>query len=63
MSKERLGLGDRTTKLCDGDCGRVYYTTDLSLNCYNDYMCNNCMFDFIAEQERGKVYDAVTGEE
>jgi len=45
---DKLGLGDRTTKLCDGDCGRVYYVTDLNLNSHGDYMCNNCIFDFVA---------------
>ena len=40
------------TKACDGDCGRGFYKTDLNLTCYNDYFCKECMFDFMAEQER-----------
>jgi hypothetical protein len=38
-------------KLCDGDCGNVYAIDDLNKTCYNDYLCNDCMFHFIAEQE------------
>lgn len=55
-------MSKRVTKLCDGDCGNVYYTMDLNVNCYGDYMCNNCMCDFIREQEDYKVCDAITGE-
>ncbi len=51
------------TKLCDGDCGNVYYATDLHNNCYGDYMCSDCMCNFIAEQEEGLVCDVATGEE
>ena len=56
-------MTERMTKLCDGDCGNVYYTKDLNVTCYGHYMCRECMFHFIAEQEDGKVYDTITGEE
>tara|TARA_Y100000310_G_scaffold339816_1_gene433681 strand:- start:910 stop:1080 length:171 start_codon:yes stop_codon:yes gene_type:complete len=55
-------MSKRLTRLCDGDCGNVYYVKDLFSNCYGSYMCNDCMFHFIAEQEDGKVCDAITGE-
>ena len=42
------------TLLCDGDCGNVYYEIDLYETCYKQMMCNDCMFSFVAEQERGK---------
>ena len=43
---------NRITKLCDGDCGNVFSKDDLTKTAYNnDYLCNDCMFDFIVEQE------------
>ena len=51
------------TKLCDGDCGNIYYEIDLFETCYNQMLCNDCMYSFVAEQESGRVYDSITGEE
>ena len=49
--------------LCDGDCGNVYYDIDLYSTCYENSFCKECMCIFLAEQEDGRVYDAITGEE
>ena len=51
------------TKLCDGDCGNVYYVIDLFETCYSQMLCNDCMFIFIARQDSERVCDAITGEE
>ncbi len=51
------------TKLCDGDCGNVYYEIDLFEACYSQMLCNDCMYRFIADQDSGRVCDAITGEE
>ena len=37
---------------CDGDCGNCYHESDLNLTCYGDNLCNDCMFIFVADQER-----------
>ena len=39
------------TMLCDGDCGNIYYEIDLYETCYKQMMCEDCMTDFINEQE------------
>ena len=49
--------------LCDGDCGDVYYDIDLYSTCYENRFCKECMCTFLAEQEDGRVDDAITGEE
>ena len=49
--------------LCDGDCGDVYYDIDLYSTCYENRFCKECMCIFLAEQEDGRVDDAITGEE
>ena len=51
------------TKLCDGDCGNVYNLEDLYSTCYTQDFCKDCMCIFLAEQEDGRVNDAITGEE
>ena len=38
------------TKLCDGECGNVYYEIDLNEACGQD-LCNNCMFSFMRERD------------
>ena len=53
----------RNKMMCDGDCGNIYYEIDLFETCYKQMMCNDCMFTFVADQEDGRVYDAITGEE
>ena len=53
----------RCTMLCDGECGNMHYEIDLFETCYSQMLCNDCMFIFMAEQEDGRVYDAITGEE
>ena len=50
-------------KMCDGDCGNVYRIEDLYSTCYTQDFCKDCMCTFLAEQEDGRVYDAITGEE
>lgn len=37
-------------KLCDGECGNVYFKQDLNRTCYGDDLCNRCMMQFAAEQ-------------
>ena len=54
---------DNAMKMCDGDCGKVYNLEDLYSTCYTQDFCKDCMCTFLAEQEDGKVYDAITGEE
>ena len=51
-------------KECDG-CGNIHYEIDLYESCYNRsvMLCDDCTSEFIAEQESGRVYDAITGEE
>ncbi len=46
--------------LCDGDCGNCYYYKDMNLTCYGQKLCDNCMFTFVAEQER-KEYEKYMG--
>ena len=53
----------RHTRQCDGDCENIYYEIDLFETCYNQMLCNDCMFIFMAGQEDGWVCDAITGEE
>ena len=36
---------------CDGDCGKYFFKKDLEKTAYNDWLCNDCMFDFIRDQE------------
>ena len=36
--------------LCD-NCGNVNYEINLSETCYKQMMCEDCMTDFINEQE------------
>ena len=31
------------TKLCDGECGNIYYEIDLNEAC-SQMLCNDCMF-------------------
>ena len=50
-------------KMCAGDCGNVYSLEDLYSTCYTQDFCKDCMCTFLTEQEDGKVYDAITGEE
>ena len=57
------GFDEPDVKLCDGDCGNVYSLDDLHSTCYTQDLCKDCMCTFLAEQEDGRVYDAVTGEE
>ena len=54
---------DPGVKMCDGDCGNVYSLEDLYSTCYTQDFCKDCMCIFLAEQEDGRVYDAITGEE
>jgi len=54
---------DNAMKMCDGDCGKVYYLENLYSTCYTQDFCKDCMCTFLAEQEDGRVYDAITGEE
>ena len=42
----------RKTELCSGDCGKVMLKEDMNLSCYNHWYCKDCMFTFVAEQER-----------
>jgi len=44
---------DRITELCAGDCGNVYLKVDMTLSCYEDLYCNDCMSTFINEQMVG----------
>ena len=44
-------MNERITKLCDGDCGNVYEEKYLNRTCYGDDFCNDCMCDFIREQD------------
>tara|TARA_Y100001963_G_scaffold111699_1_gene154568 strand:- start:353 stop:499 length:147 start_codon:yes stop_codon:yes gene_type:complete len=37
--------------LCDGDCGNAYEEKHLNRTCYGDDFCNDCMCDFIREQD------------
>jgi len=41
---------DRKTELCSGNCGKVMLKTDMTLSCYDDLYCNDCMSTFISEQ-------------
>ena len=54
---------DNAMKMCDGDCGNVYYLEDLYSTCYTQDFCKECMCIFLAEQEDGSVRDDITGEE
>ena len=36
--------------LCD-KCGDVYYEIDLGETCYGQMVCEDCMVDFLNEQE------------
>ena len=45
---------------CDGDCGGYYYYKEMNLTCYGQKLCDNCMFTFVAEQER-KEYEKYMG--
>ena len=39
--------------MCDGDCGNCYHEKDMNLTYYPPLnLCDECMFNFIAEQER-----------
>jgi len=42
---------DRKTELCSGNCGKVMLKTDMTLSCYDDLYCNDCMSIFISEQD------------
>ena len=54
---------DNAMKMCDGDCGNVYYLENLYSTCYTQDFCKECMCTFLEEQEDGSVHDAITGEE
>ena len=51
------------TLMCDGGCGKIHYEIDLFEVCYKQMMCEDCMFIFVRNRERGKVSDYITGEE
>ena len=53
----------RNKMMCDGGCGDIYYEIDLFETCYNQMLCNDCMYRLMADKESGRVYDAITGEE
>ena len=44
-------MNDNAMKMCDGDCGNVYYLESLNYTCYGEDLCKECMFTFINEQE------------
>jgi len=37
--------------LCDGSCGISFLKKDLEKTAYNEWLCRDCMFTFLAEQE------------
>ena len=42
------------TKLCDGECGNVYYEIDLNEACHM-MLCNECMFTFMYEKGKNEI--------
>ena len=48
---ERQSHSEPMGGLCDGECGNCYYIEDLNETCYNEWLCNDCMFIFMREQE------------
>ena len=40
--------------LCDGECGNIYYEIDLKETCYNQMLCDDCMFTLVGEQGVGR---------
>ena len=51
--REEMGIETKMeTRLCDGDCGGVYYYRHLhSTGEDNYYLCKKCMFIFTARQD------------
>ena len=41
----------KDTILCDGNCGKSFLKKDLEKTAYTEWLCQKCMFTFLAEQE------------
>jgi len=39
------------TILCAGDCGKSMAKKDMNFCCYGEWRCNECMSQFVWEQE------------